>query len=107
MKKLSREQFSKLREARVLIKEEFSTTISLGSDDVFDEIYKYALESETEDLFHLHETLLGIDPSQPDTQPASAKVEPPKSRGKVKLQVGDIVDGKRVVQFYRGAPVFE
>lgn len=112
IKTLRREQFIQLREARKLIKEEFSETISLTDDGVLDEIYKYALESENEALFDIFESFKNAGGSQIINANDTNKTETAKPTNglftrKTKVQVGDVIDGKKVVRMYRGAPVFE
>ena len=50
---LSKEQFTHLREARALIKEQFEADFSLRSDHVVQDLYEFALRSETNELFRL------------------------------------------------------
>jgi hypothetical protein len=50
---LTRDQFIKLREVRQRVKDQFDEDFSLQSDDVFTEVYKFALQSETNQLFSL------------------------------------------------------
>ncbi len=54
---LSKEEFVILRQARGLIAEEFDATLALESEDVLDELYRYALEAKAETLFDLHAEL--------------------------------------------------
>ncbi len=54
---LSREQFTKLRDARRLIKQQFGANFSLQSDDVTREVYKFALQSDSNELFWLFSEL--------------------------------------------------
>lgn len=117
VKALSREQFLQLREAKRLIKEEFSISIALTDEKVLDQIYSYALESENEKLFDVFESITGSSSSK-NTQsvvvPSGPEVSPQADRGagglfsrKKKAQTGDVIDGRKVVRMYRGAPVFE
>ncbi len=57
---LSKEQFTHLREARALIKEQFEADFSLRSDQVVQDLYEFALRSETNELFRLFTDLNDI-----------------------------------------------
>ena len=77
----SREEFKLLREARSIIKEEFSENISLSAEDVLDRIYEYALESENEMLYEVFMQLNpNIDPDKPELIKESAEVPEQKKR---------------------------
>lgn len=54
----TREQLALLREARVHIKHEFGESLQLSADDVFEQLYRYAIRSKTETLFSLHSQLV-------------------------------------------------
>ncbi|MEQ9452271.1 MAG: hypothetical protein RJQ07_11865 [Pseudomonadales bacterium] len=59
-KPYTKEQFVKLRAARVLIEEEFNSEFSLQVDDVVNEVYEYAVRSESNELFRLFSALNSI-----------------------------------------------
>ncbi len=54
---ISKEQFTKLRDARNLIKEQFDEDFSLQADDVIQELYAFAVRSEGNELFRLFTNL--------------------------------------------------
>jgi len=108
----NREQFRLLREAKRLVLKEFDQQLSLQDSDVVENIYKYALESDDEALFDIFEQLKG--PAQsPDSKSSSvdtinaASKDSKKGSSDNALKVGDMVDGRRCVGFYRGQPVFK
>ena len=105
-KVLTREQFIQLREARKLIKEEFSECISLSDDDILDTIYEYALKSEGEVLFDLFILI-----NNNATTNGAHKLVTERSQGMSvvakKAQIGDVIDGQTVVNIYRGKPVLK
>ena len=65
---MSREQFTKLRDARRLIEEEFRESFSLESDTVVSDLYDFALRSSANELFDLFEALQLIS-DKPVPQP--------------------------------------
>jgi hypothetical protein len=54
---LTRDQFVKLREVRQRVKDQFGEDFSLQSGDAFADVYKFALQSETNELFSLFTVL--------------------------------------------------
>lgn len=54
---LSRDQFVKLREVRQRVKDQFDEDFSLQTANVFNEVYRFALQSETNELFRLFSEL--------------------------------------------------
>lgn len=77
----SREEFKLLREARSLIKDEFSENISLSAEDAVDRIYEYALESENEMLYDIFMQLNpSIDPDRPKATNTAAEASRQKKR---------------------------
>ena len=109
-KVLTREQFIQLREARRLIKAEFSECIQLSDDDILDTIYEYALKSEGEELFDLF-NLINNDATAKNAvnSQGGAQNKGTKGMGSAaqKTQIGDVIDGRMVVNIYRGKPVFK
>ncbi len=106
---ITREQFSLLRQAKKLIKDEFDEELMLQDAKVLDSIYEYALRSEKEQLFDIFSSLTnGEEPtavvSTHEAKPTHT-TKPVNDAGKVKI--GDTVNGQKCVAMYRGKPVFE
>lgn len=105
---ISREQFTQLRRAKKLVKDEFQADLKLQDPKIMDKLYAYALESEGEELFEIF-TSLNTEKA-PVEQPLAAKAAPP---GRVPaathkhVKIGDVVNGQRCVSIYRGKPVFK
>lgn len=109
-KPLNRTQFKLLREAKALIKNEFSEELSLQAETVLDKIYEYALQSNGEELYEIF-TELGRDTEVVTQEPESVKTTPVRVQLNInaihKIKVGDIVEGARCTSMYRGKPIFE
>ena len=56
----NREQLALLREARTQIKHEFGESLQLSSEDVFQQVYRFAIRSKSEKLFYLHSQLASV-----------------------------------------------
>jgi len=112
-KPVSREQFKLLREAKQLVKQEFSEDLALQDDAVLDKIYEYALRSDGEGLFELFSELTREAEYVSPNNEAKEKPSHSLSMKKIDLnaisqvKVGDVVNGARCVSMYRGKPVFE
>ena len=102
---VDRLQFQLLREAKQLVKQEFGADLQLQDPSVLDRIYEYALDSEEETLFDIFSALKNHEAEQPSPAKNSAKAGRVNPEGRI--DVGDVVDGKRCVAIYRGKPVFE
>lgn len=107
---LNREQFSLLREAKRLVSEEFNKDLILHNKNVLDEVYAFSMESKEERLYEIFNRLQNstqIDPAtNNDNENANAL---PKDHDALikKIEVGDMINGKRCTGFYRGQPVFK
>ena len=119
-KPLDREQFALLRESKRLVASEFGKELSLQDKDILDQIYGFALESESERLYEIFNQMhQSLDPEHETTSKEGKvvqgdwdnKVAPtpaePEQVAEKKLKVGDIVDGQKCVGFYRGQPMFK
>ena len=101
-KALDRAQFKLLREAKLIIKQEFDFNLKLQEADVLDKLYEYAMESSGEELYEIFNE---ITRSMEPTSPAPVAQRSTKTSTK-NAKVGDIINGKKVVSMYRGKPVF-
>ena len=129
-KPLDREQFALLREAKRIVASEFDKEISLQDKDVLDQIYGYALESESDRLYEIFNTMhASLDSDQAsqgkdntvvqgkwdakndaETRKDAEKTKEKTKKGAVennKVQLGDVIEGKECVGFYRGRPMFK
>ena len=75
---LTKKEFSVLRIARGLVKEEFEVELALESADVLDRLYEFALQSDGERLFDLHAQLneQAAAAKPPQVQAAAPAPEP-------------------------------
>ena len=111
---LSREQFVLLRQAREVIKKEFSTVIRLSENNILEKIYKYSLDSEGEELFNIYNSLVGVKSPVSDAADVKSASDIPRQSIEAstknppgnRIEVGDVIDGKKVTSIYRGRPVF-
>jgi hypothetical protein len=127
---VSRDQFLQLREARRLVKQEFGEQLVLNADDVLDHLFEFALESKSDKLFDVFAALKGPanaeggmssnSPSQSSQSESRGRTQiggflRPSPSGNAttntpehtNIKVGDVVEGKRCVAWYRGNPVFK
>lgn len=107
---LGREQFKQLRLAKKMVKDEFGEELVLHDERVLEKLYKYALNSENEELFNLfkelHKEQNEIDQSVQGVTPIKRKATQKDTSKGADIKVGDVVDGKKCTGFYRGQPVF-
>jgi len=103
----NRDQLHLLREARVMIKNEFGDAISLSSKEIFSQIYQYSLRSEHEKLFQLYRQILAVgEQRQPATTSTAKKpVSKTSYRGAPLQSQNAHVAGKKRAATYRGALV--
>ena len=106
---LTRDQFIKLRNAKAMIKEEFGKDVSLQDEDILNQIYAFALESNGEKLFDLFTEISNEAGTAPSShgKPAAAANSNGNTSHAGRVMVGDLVDGKVVTGMYRGKPLFK
>ncbi|MDF1782406.1 MAG: hypothetical protein P1U67_14025 [Alcanivoracaceae bacterium] len=106
---LTRDQFIKLRNAKSMIKTEFGKDVSLQDEDILNQIYAFALESNGEKLFDLFTEISndsGTAPSPSNNgKPAAHANNNISHAGRV--MVGDVIEGRVVTGMYRGKPLFK
>jgi len=115
---LDREQFALLRESKRIVQTEFDKELKLQDKDILDQIYAYALESKGERLFEILNSL-SSQINNGDTKSANqesksnvvsgrwSKSKTDDTEQSTAVKVGDTVDGKICVGFYRGQPTFK
>lgn len=119
-KPLDREQFSLLRESKRLVASEFGKELSLQDKDILDQIYGFALESETDRLYEIFNQMhSSLDKDQKTDSNKSTVVQGDWGANKAtgtsraelviekKVKMGDVIDGQKCVGFYRGHPMFK
>ena len=110
---LEREQFKLLRKAKKMVKEEFSEDLVLHDKNVLENLYRYALSSEDDQLFDLFNQLhndADLDSNDSDRVVQLSNINNPSKKPTAynpkEVKVGDIVDGEKCTGYYRGQPVF-
>ncbi|MBX2848673.1 MAG: hypothetical protein KTR16_10145 [Acidiferrobacterales bacterium] len=108
---LEREQFKLLRDAKRIIANEFGEDLSLQDPEILNSIYAYAKKSTKEELLNIFVSLDGKKAEKADASVKSGGAPKKSSDAKAKssneVKVGDIVDGKQCIGFYRGQPMFK
>ena len=105
-----REQFALLREAKKLVLTEFKQELSLQDKNILDKINSYSIESSGTRLKEIYQQLntdTGSAQAASNTTRSSDKNQSSAAKQGKKIQIGDMVDGKQCVGFYRGQPVLE
>jgi len=105
-----REQFALLREAKKLVLTEFKEDLSLQDKHILGKISSYSIESSDTRLKEIYQQLnadAGSAQAASSTARSSEKNKTSAAKQGEKIQIGDMVDGKRCVGFYRGQPVLE
>ena len=78
---LSKGEYLALRNARRLVRDEFDAHLALESESVLDELYRFALDSESEDLFDIHANLnaeaIDAEPAKKVTEPSEPEPDVP------------------------------
>jgi len=115
---LNREQFALLREAKRLVATEFKKDLKIQDKDIMDQIYGFAFESAQERLYEIFNTLHSSfeDTDSEESQDSKNVIGLPerstnknvkKKANNDPIKVGDVLDGKKCVGFYRGQPIYK